>query len=67
MATCDHNLPAAAIERVVYFTLNEDKRLAKFLKRPIRVASKERESLLNTQNNSKLAELKIIKITFTQK
>jgi hypothetical protein len=44
----------------VNFTLNEDKRLAKFLKRPLRVASKERESLLNTQNNSKLADLKII-------
>jgi hypothetical protein len=51
----------------VNFTLNEDKRLAKFLKRPLRVASKEREILLNTRNNSKLADLKMIEITFTQK
>jgi len=51
----------------VNFTLNEDKRLAKFLKRPLQVASKARESLLNTQNNSKLADLKMIEITFTQK
>jgi len=36
--------------RQVNSTLNEDKRLAKFLKRPRRVASKERESLLNTEN-----------------
>jgi hypothetical protein len=66
MAICDHNLPATAIESVVYFTLNKDKRLAKSLKRLLRVSSKERESLLNTKQ-PKLADLKIVKITFTQK